>query len=172
MTLPRACSPWISPPYTGGAWSTWRQGDDHGAGLRGVRRRMTRPSSPCGRAGGWRATRLRSASVAEHGRLGGPCQRIIQRRAFDPEGPTNRRFARAQVQGSPNRREFFLADGLGPSTPFPAALGGGQPGLDTFLRQGAQRQTRPPPEAHPPSEARGAQSPRKRRTTRRDRSLL
>ena len=65
------------------------------------------------------------------------CEGIVQRGALDTECPANRRFARASVQGSPDRGEFFITDDLGPSTPFPTAPRGRQARLDAFLRQGA-----------------------------------
>jgi hypothetical protein len=63
------------------------------------------------------------------------CQRIIQRGVFDPEGPANRRFTRAAVQGSPDRGEFFDTNSPGPSAPFPPAFGGYQLRLNAFLRK-------------------------------------
>jgi hypothetical protein len=84
---------------------------------------------PGGRAGRWCMTRLQPSIAAWLGLLGGAQKCIVQRRPFHPEGPTNRCFACARVQGGQDRGEFFLADGLGPSAPFPPALRGCQPAL-------------------------------------------
>src|SRR2546428_12501178 len=74
---------------------------------------------------------------AEPDLLSGARERIVQGRPFHPEGPANRRFTRTRIESAQDRRQFFLANGLGPSAPFPAALGGRQARFDAFLRQGA-----------------------------------